>query len=659
MPPVNDKPSQDSLSRAAPAREESGRRAQVLRDSEDRFKRLVEILPDAVYIQSGGKIALLNRAGARLLGAETEEEVLGRDVSEFIHPDSRDLALDGMRRLFQDGKDIPLIRGKSLRLDGSAVDVEVLATPCRYRGEPAALIVARDLTGLRMAEDQIRLLVHAVQSSSELISITDLQDRFTFVNQAFLKAYGFTEEEVLSRTPEIVRSPNNPAHILPEILEQSRLGGWKGELLNRRKDGSEFPIYLSTSKITDDEGTALGLLGVATDISDRKQALEERKRLQEQLLQAQKMEAIGHLAGGVAHDFNNLLTIIIGHAARMEAKAQGTFRETAMRIREAGERAAAMTAQLLAFSRRQLIQPTVLDLNDAVTENTNMLRRLIGENIQLSTSLELGLRRIRADRGQIDQVIMNLAINARDAMPCGGRLTIETRNARLNEGDVPQCAGVQAREYVLLAVSDTGVGMNEETLPHIFEPFFTTKEKAKGTGLGLSTVYGIVKQCEGCILVESVPGKGSRFTVYLPPVADQEEVRLPEPALSEESGGGETVMVVEDEPEVRKLVCDVLQACGYTVLESEDAAAAIAVSERRDARIDLLITDVVMPDLGGRELADRVTARHPETKVLYMSGYTDDTILLGEALEYQARFLQKPFSPRALMLKTRETLGKH
>ena len=450
-------------------------------------------------------------------------------------------------------------------------------------------------------------------------------------------------------------------------------------------------IWLSTTRspLRDSQGEITGLVGVSRDITDRKRAEAEikklndelerrvaertgqlkealsglteqiasRKLLEEQLLQSQKMEAIGQLAGGVAHDFNNLLTVISGYTDLMlmrdglDASLRGHLGE----VKRAGDQAARLTRQLLAFSRRQVMAPRVLDLNGVTASMDNMLRRLIGEDIDLVTVMDENLGRVKADPGQIESVIMNLALNAKDAMPDGGKLTLETANVELDESFAATHVGVRAGPHVMISMSDTGCGMTAEVQSHIFEPFFTTKERGRGTGLGLSTVYGIVKQSGGSIWVYSEVGCGTTFKVYLPRV-DEDAEAVEAQAVQPHSKGTETVLLVEDEESLRSMVRSVLESAGYEVLEAGGGSEAVSLCISHDRPIHLLLTDVVMPQMSGKEVSDRVIDAHPETKVLYMSGYTDKGIVHNGVLESGAAFLQKPFTPTALTRKIREVL---
>jgi signal transduction histidine kinase/CheY-like chemotaxis protein len=387
--------------------------------------------------------------------------------------------------------------------------------------------------------------------------------------------------------------------------------------------------------------------------------VSERRGLEEQLRQAQKMEAVGRLAGGVAHDFNNLLTTVLGFGdlALRRVSATDPVRSYLEEIRLAGHRAAGLAQQLLAFSRKQLLAPRVLDLGVIVAEMSRMLRRLIGEDIQLASVIDPGIGRVKADRGQVEQVLMNLAVNARDAMPDGGRLTVEVGNAELDAAYARQHVDVVPGRYVMLAVSDTGSGMDAETQRHIFEPFFTTKEAGRGTGLGLATVYGIVRQSGGSVWVYSELGKGTTFKVYLPRV---EEPESEGGVLDASFGprGDETVLVVEDDEAVRAMVREVLESHGYAVLTAETGAAACALHAEARGAVRLLLTDVVMPAAGGREIATRLRSLQPDLRVLFMSGYTDDTVLRSGILASGVNFLQKPFSPTQLARAVRDVLDR-
>jgi signal transduction histidine kinase/CheY-like chemotaxis protein len=414
-------------------------------------------------------------------------------------------------------------------------------------------------------------------------------------------------------------------------------------------DGRVIWVHDEAIAIRDATGTAGYLQGILQDIT-------ERKRLEDQLRQSQRLEAVGKLAGGVAHDFNNVLSVITGYSEMLlqEAGQGERLRSRIQEVLKAAERAARLTRQLLAFSRKQVLQPQVLDLNAVVADMDKMLRRIIGEDVDLVTRLAPALSAVRADQGQVEQVLLNLAVNARDAMPQGGKLTIETADVELDEAYARQHVPTRPGRYVMLAVSDTGSGMDQEILSHIFEPFFTTKEPGKGTGMGLATVYGIVKQSGGYIWAYSEPDNGASFKIYLPLVDDPvDRARAPAPAQPSRAAS-ETILLVEDEEMVRNMLRASLEAEGYRILEAPGPAEALRLSADHGGPIHLLVTDVVMPGMSGREVAGRLAASRPEMRVLYISGYTDEAIVRHGLLERGVEFLQKPFSPSALRRKVRE-----
>ncbi|MCL5742376.1 MAG: response regulator, partial [Acidobacteria bacterium] len=415
-------------------------------------------------------------------------------------------------------------------------------------------------------------------------------------------------------------------------------------------DGSQRYVHEQAEVVMDDAGKPVRLIGTAHDVTATRQ-------LEEQLAHSQKMEAVGRLAGGVAHDFNNLLTVITGYCELSLAQLEDAdpLKENIVEIRRAGERAASLTGQLLAFSRRQMLQPQVLDLNSVIAGTERMLRRLIGEDIELVTHLNPETGAVKVDAGQLQQVVMNLAVNARDAMPKGGKLTIETANAVLDETYVKKHIGVQPGPYVMIAVSDTGVGMGAETQSHIFEPFFTTKGRGKGTGLGLSTVYGIVKQSGGEPTTPIETGKGTTFKIYLPRIFDAAPENT-ETAVTDARGTG-TILLVEDEEAVRTLAIKILEKAGYRLLVAADPAEALRLVGSFSETIDLMITDVIMPGMSGRDLARELETSRPSMQVLYISGYTDNAIVHHGVLEAGLHFVQKPFTPQALTLKVREVLA--
>ena len=462
-------------------------------------------------------------------------------------------------------------------------------------------------------------------------------------NQAAAKLYGYTAEEMRNMPLSQLQAACDIDHFLEQRKENNDPHIWR----HRTKEGRAIDVEIAAYDI--EIGGQTVQLAVLMDVTGRRE-------LEEQLRQAQKMEAVGMLAGGVAHDFNNLLTIINGYSQLLlnNLGPKDPNRHFAEQIMKAGDRAAGLTNQLLAFSRRQVMQPKVLDLNQLVTGLTAMLRRLIGEDIDLRLTLREGTGRVSADPGQLEQVLMNLVVNARDAMPSGGSLTIETANVTLDDHYANRHIAIKPGSYVMLAVSDTGSGMDEETKNRLFEPFFTTKAPGKGTGLGLSTVFGIVKQSGGSVEVYSEKGNGSSVKVYLPRVdqklpTDQERRR-------KHQKGSETILLVEDDEMVRTLVRETLQRDGYKVIDSSDPVEARRIAEHHRGSIQLLITDVVMPKLSGKELARILMDGRPDLKVLYMSGYTDSAIVNSGILQQEVAFLQKPFTPAGLSAKVREVI---
>jgi PAS domain S-box-containing protein len=493
----------------------------------------------------------------------------------------------------------------------------------------------------------------AVTGSSPLaIWAVDLEGNVTFWNPAAERVFGWTAAEALGRPLPITAGSGGPEGEDPGAwLARVRAGTpVKGaERSRRRKDGSRVETSLWTAPLRDAAGEVSGAIGIESDMS-------ERRLLEEQFRQSQKLEAVGRLAGGVAHDFNNLLTVITGFSEMLVEEGGASpvgITEAARQIRTAAERASALTSQLLAFSRRQISQPRVIDLNDVVTHALKMLGRLIGEDVNIVARLDSAPVRVKADPGHLDQVLMNLVVNARDAMPGGGTLTIETRNAKLDEDYTGRHLGVEPGTYAMLALSDTGTGMDPETRSHIFEPFFTTKREGKGTGLGLSIVYGIVKQAGGEILVYSEPGHGTTFKIYLPLVETPTEPAMIEAAPAPEDGS-ETVLVCEDDAVIRGLVRTMLTRCGYRVIEAPTPERAKEIALTGEP-IDLLLTDVVMPQMSGFDLVRRLRERQPGLKVLFMSGYTDSR-LNGWQLEPGTPFVQKPFTSAELRRKVREAL---
>ena len=500
---------------------------------------------------------------------------------------------------------------------------------------------------LGASEERYRLLF---ESNPQAMWVFDEKTlAFLAVNRAAWRHYGYSREEFLGMTIRDIRPAEDVAPLLSLLETESREHQRSGIWRHRKKDGSLIDVEILSHPMVFDGRDAQLVLSI--DVT-------ERRQLEEQLRQSQKMEAVGQLAGGIAHDFNNLLTVIIGNSEIQQTMIEkgSPLVEPLDEVRRAADRAAVLTRQLLAFSRRQVLEPKVLDVNELITNLEKMLRRLISEDVKLIAALSPAAGRVRADAGQLEQIIVNLAVNARDAMPTGGTLTIETANVELDEEYVREHLAVRPGAYVMIAVTDTGVGMSPETQSRIFEPFFTTKEPGKGTGLGLATVYGIAKQSGGSVWVYSELGRGTTFKIYFPRVEEVAEKRSVLAPGERSVRGSETVLLVEDEPSVRKLSQMVLEKHGYTVVEAANAEEALGLAQTREGPIHLILTDVVMPKMGGADLATRVLALRPEIRVLYMSGYTDDAIVRQGLITEGRHFLQKPFTPAVLAKRVRDVL---
>jgi two-component system cell cycle sensor histidine kinase/response regulator CckA len=502
------------------------------------------------------------------------------------------------------------------------------------------------------AEDALRKLWGAVEQSADLVIITDRDGVIEYVNPAFEVLTGYSREETIGQTPRMLKSEEQTPEIYKELW-QTILSGtvFRGILANRKKNGEIFFAEKTITPLHDAEGKITHFISNDRDIT-------ERRRLETQLQQAQKMDAIGKLAGGVAHDFNNLLMVISAYAELMldSVAPEHPLRRNVQEIMTASRRAADLTRQLLAFGRKQVQSLQLVDLNWIVEEINKMLPRLIGEDIELIFAPGQNLGKVKADLVQIEQIVMNLAANARDAMPKGGKLTIETANVQLDEDYVQEHSIVPAGDYVLLAVTDSGTGIASEHMAHIFEPFYTTKEAGKGTGLGLATVYGIVKQNGGFVWVYSEPGLGTTFKIYLPRVQQGIEKIHSSKPIEISSKGCETVLLVEDELAVRQSTREYLMLNGYIVLEAKNGEDALCIARDYIPPIHMMITDVVMPNMGGAKLAGHLATERPGMKVLFVSGYAENTVLRHGAIDVTTRFLQKPFSLKTLAHKIREVL---
>jgi PAS domain S-box-containing protein len=627
----------------------------ALEASEMRYRRLFESAQDGILILDAvtGQIDDVNPFLIALMGY-TREDFVGQHLWE-IGP-FKDIA--AAKDSFTELQAKEYVRYEHLPLqarDGRTIDVEFVSNVYRVSGRKVIQCNVRDITERKRREAALRLLERAMGAVSQGILITDAlvpDDPIIYTNPGFARMSGYDSPEIVGRNCRFLQGEATDPAARGEVRDAVRAGrACTVELLNYRKDGTTFWNHLELAPVIDATGRVTHFVGVQTDVT-------ERRSLEAQFLHAQKMEAVGRLAGGIAHDFNNILSVILSYA---DLLADGfdpsdPVRADLEEIRRAGWRATDLTRQLLAFSRQQVLQARVLDLHDTVAGLEKMLHRLLGADVRLTVLPAVDLWSIKADPGQIEQVLMNLAVNARDAMPGGGDLTIETVNVELDDDYARAHHDVRPGPHVLLAVSDTGMGMDRKTSGRIFDPFFTTKPLGKGTGLGLATVFGIVKQSGGHIWVYSEPGKGTTFKLYFPrflgTVAARSSKRV-ERALAR---GDETILLVEDDEQVRALAENILRRCGYVVLVAPNGGEALLICETYGAKIDLLLTDVVLPRMSGRELAERLRPLRTAMKVLFMSGYTDDAILQHGILDSGTAFLQKPLTPFTLSAKVREVL---
>jgi two-component system cell cycle sensor histidine kinase/response regulator CckA len=638
-------------------------RTRELRQAEEKYRTLVEQMPAVVYIaahENVGQTLYISPQIEAVLGFTPAEWMAGAGLwGQKTHPDDRQRIDELFARLRATGAPVSA-EYRLLARDGRHVWVRDEARVVQFTGGSPLIVqgVLLDITdrkkveeALREGEAGFRLLFASNPHPMWVFDQVTL--RFLEVNDAALAHYGYSREEFLAMRITDIRPPEDvPA--LTETLQggmeahsRLRLRPWR----HRLKDGRVIQVEIATHEL--DFERRPGVLVVAHDVT-------ARQILEAQLLQAQKMEAIGQLAGGVAHDFNNLLGVITGYSelAQRQIGAAHPARARLDQVIKAAERAAGLTRQLLAFSRKQVMRLKVFDLNAVVADTQKMLGRLIGEDIDVVVHAEPGLGSVRADPGQIEQVLLNLAVNARDAMPKGGTLTLETGNVDLDQAYADAHPPAQAGPYVMLSVSDSGSGMDKATQLRIFEPFFTTKPEGRGTGLGLATVYGIVKQSGGYVWVYSEPGRGTTFKVYLPRVDEPAEAVHPALAVSETPRGGETILLVEDTESLREVIQETLEESGYTVLLASHGEEAVAIARERKGPIDLLLTDVVMPKLGGAELAKRLVVLRPEMRVLYMSGYTSHAISQQGIVGQEVALLQKPFTGDTLARAVREALSR-
>lgn len=641
---------------------------QALQESEYRFKFLSDATFEGVIAHQNGVIVEANQSAAQIYNYASPQDLIGTKISQLINPQN----LEDVQRHITENFD-KAYETVVVRKDGTSLPAEVRGKTLPYRGETVRVGTIRDISERKRQEQQLR----ESESRFKMLSEATFEGVVIHHDGVVIEANQHAADMLGYARPEELIGQTIAQHMTaPTLAElQKRIAGGSEQAYEGiaiRKDGQHFPVEVR-GRSTEYKGQSVRV-EVLKDITERKRAEEVLRKTQSQLLQSQKMESIGRLAGGVAHDFNNLLTAISGYSELilLGLKEDEPLYSDVMEIQKAVNRAASLTGQLLAFSRQQVLQPKVLNLNKAVVEMDKLLHRLIGEDIELLSLPDPRLGVVLADPGQLEQIILNLAVNARHAMPNGGKLTIETANVEL--GEEYQIVGhsqVKTGSYIMLAVSDTGIGMDKATQEKIFEPFFTTKEIGKGTGLGLATVYGIVEQSGGYIWVYSEVGVGTTFKIYLPRVAtalSQEMAKsesrpagtILEAEVKEYNlaiGQGRTVLVVEDERMVSDLIHRVLAGVGYKILEAHNGQEALELIASEDPeRIDLVLTDIVMPQMGGQELVNRLKERWPSMKVLCMSGYADRAVAQHKILEQYDFFLQKPFTPGVLLERIEELL---
>jgi len=628
-------------------------RLQQAQRLEKRFHRLVELIPDAVIIHEDGTLRYTNLPGLELFGANSLVEVVGRSILDFVDPAFHEAVIQKLERVRQkrETRSLPAYR-LLRRLDGTLVEAEVNSSDFTdSAGQRLTMVIIRDIRERLKAEAALRereALYRRVIAAADAVAyhIEEKTGQYTFISAEIENLTGYSAQEITAQTwnqmegNTLMRGGREGLHIgdAVALFRAGKMERWKADYRIRRSDGEWRWLSDAAIPLFDAQGKYVGSMGILQDIT-------ERKQLEEQLLQAQKMESLGRLAGGVAHDFNNLLAAILGYSelALSEQEKDHEVYDYLCKINAAAERAAGVTGQLLTFARKQMIAPQPCDLNALMESIVELLRGPLGENIRLETRSEADLWRVLIDPGQFEQALINLAINARDAMLQGGTLSIALENITLDTPPTHTQNSLLSGDYVLLTVRDTGVGIEKSVLKHIFEPFYTTKPMTKGTGLGLAIVHGIIEQNGGHIQVESVAGQGTTFSIYLPriqmPLVEQAGV-----SVLEETYGTETILLVEDETVVRDMAATALSRKGYTVLRAEGGAEALILAAMHKSEIHLLLTDVVMPEMGGGEVARRIAEIRPEIKVLFTTGYTDDALIQQGSLHNLFPVLQKPYS---------------
>ncbi len=626
---------------------------EALRESEEKYRLIVENAYDGIEITQNDRIMFCNTRFAKMLGY-TREELKNIPFNKVFSEKGLE-ELYARHRLREKGEPVPKHFETTLKKkDGSVINVEISYEIINYQGKPATFAIIRDITGKKRAQLERERLITAIEQAGEIVVITDPDGRIQYVNPAFQKITGFVKEEVLGQNPRILKSGKHDKAFYERLWSTINKGEiWQGRIINKRKDGELFTEDLTISPVKDAQGNIINFVSVGRDVT-------QQLILEQQFLQAQKMESVGRLAGGVAHDYNNMLTVILGNAQLGMSKLEegNLFYDYFSKIHAAASRSAEITKQLLGFARKQTIEPKVLDLNITIKNMLKMLRRLIGEDIDLVWLPQANLWNVKMDPSQIDQILMNLVVNARDAIRGIGKITIEAENKVLDEMYCKGHAGFKPGEFVRLTISDNGCGIEKEILNKIFEPFFTTKEKEKGTGLGLATVYGIVKQNNGFINVYSEIGKGTSFRIYLPKYEGDERVVQNLPQKEIPAGRGESILIIEDDPAILEFSQNLLKELGYRVQATTNAKQALQLVRKSKDKFDLVLTDIIMPEMSGKEVAKRIQKMISSIKILFMSGYTANAIAHHGVLDEGVNYIQKPFSVHDLALKVRQILDE-
>jgi two-component system, cell cycle sensor histidine kinase and response regulator CckA len=643
---------------------ERKRAEETLHESEEKFRQMAENITDMFWMTSPDmqQVLYVSPAYESIWGHSAESLYAHPSQwAEAIPPEDRERVFTLFSSLGT-GISSASTEFQILRPDGEMRWIHGRGFPVRDDAGSVIRLtgIASDITERKKAGEALRLLSSAVEQAKESIVITDAEldlpgPRIIFVNPAFTRMTGYTAEEAIGKTPRILQGPRTDKTVLRRLRQNLERGEvFEGEAINYRKDGTEFNLEWQIAGLRNIGGKITHFVAIQRDIT-------ERKQLEGRMFQSQKMETVGKLAGGVAHEFNSILTAIIGQSELMlsDLPPDDPLVKNALEIRQAADRAATLTRQLLAYGRKQILQPEILDLNQVFSDMAGTLQHLMGREVDVRIVPAVGLKKVKIDPGQMEQVIVNVAMNAADAMPNGGQFTLETANVTLDEEYVRPFPGLKAGSYVMLAITDTGIGMSEEVKARVFEPFFSTKGVGQGTGLGLATCYGIVKQSDGHINVYSEVARGSTFKIYLPQVEQRATIPLPRANTPDLPRGTETILLAEDDPSLREMSATLLRRLGYTVLTAANGVEALGLKQQRDiGHIDLLFTDVVMPHMSGKELSDRIRTIYPRTRILFTSAYTESAIVHQGILNEGVALLQKPFTPAALAHKVREVLDQ-